>query len=481
MNSRTKSGRIDSLVVSASAGQEEAAFAALYRLSAIEVWERLSYYLLMTLLVLALTAPVADGGFGWNSAAALGAYGGLVAAMQVLPVAGGALSDRLLGPARALRMGALLMLLGHLTLAIPHMVPIMWARIDPDFDRSHFLTAQISLQFRDGSTPEQLMVGSLYTGLALVALGNALFKPNISAIIGRLPFGTYAARDAGFSLFHMFVNFGGLIAILLGGWVASRFGYGPAFTLAGFGMVAALALMHMFRTIISSAEGTAVYSTPAGTATDPEARTPAKWVLPVSVILMAVVLFGVTLFQVLGTLNLYAASRVEASLWGVDFPPVWILSANPIVMLLVVPPLAKCWREERGPGAKATLSCKTAAGFGFLALAFSILAAAEFLTKQAVVPALILAAAIAFITIAELLVGPSALSAITRIVPANRGALAAGMFYAALGLGGFLSGLIGASAQEVGFQTIFNVIAGCCVAITAGLLLFRRTAARIGL
>ncbi|WP_121050129.1 hypothetical protein [Sphingosinicella microcystinivorans] len=435
----------------------------------------------MTLLVLALTAPVTGGGFGWSAAAALGLYGGLVAAVQALPVAGGALSDSLLGPARALRIGAILMLLGHMTLAVPHMVPIMWERIDPEFDRSRFLATQIDLQFCDGSLPERLIVGSLYAGLALVALGNALFKPNISAIIGRLGFGSHAARDAGFSLFHMFVNLGGLIAILLGGWVAERFGYGPAFTLAGFGMVAALGLMHVFRAIIASPVDGIAHPAQTAPATNREAPLPAKWILPVSVVLVAVTLFGVTLFQVLGTLNLYAASRVEASLWGVDFPPVWILSANPIVMLLVMPPLAKRWREGRGPGAKAAISGKAAVGFAFLALAFGSLAAAEFLAREAVVPTLVLAAAIALITIAELLVGPSALSAITRIIPANRGALGAGMFYAALGLGGFLSGQIGASAQDVGFLAIFNVIAGCCGAIAAGLFLSRRAAARIGL
>lgn len=443
-----------------AAGDDQAAFAVLYRLSAIEVWERLSYYLLMTLLVLFLTAPVAQGGFGWGAPAALSLYGGLVAAMQVLPVFGGALSDRLLGPARALRIGAVLMLAGHFTLAGPHAVPLLVAH---------------------GDLADRLSLGTLYAGLALVALGNALFKPNISAIVGRLPFAGNASRDAGFSLFHMFVNIGGLIAIVIGGWVAVRFGYAPAFTLAGFGMVAALVLMQRYRADI---EGAIASPGAAGEIPSPTLQSQGAaqgWILPASMVLIVVTLFGVTLFQMLGTLNLYAASRVEASLLGADFPVVWILSMNPVVMLLVMPPLARRWRAGRGPGANLSLSAKAAAGFLFLAVAFAGLSLAEGLAGDARVPAIALATTIALMTLAELLVGPSALSSITRIVPARHGALAVGLFYGALGLGGYLSGQIGASAETLGFGTIFMLIASACAATCIVLAAMQRWAVRIGL
>ena len=460
---------------------EEAAFAVLYRLSAIEVWERLSYYLLMTLLVLFLTAPVANGGFGWSTHAALGLYGGLVAAMQVLPVVGGALSDRLLGPARALRIGAVLMLVGHFTLAGPHAIPFFWAWCDPAFDRSSFFATRTKLQFGMGDLADQLITGSLYAGLTLVALGNALFKPNISAIIGRLPFASPASRDAAFSLFHMFVNLGGLIAIVLGGWVAVRFGYGSAFTLAGFGMVAALMLMRCYRADITGASDNTATAAATPNAAAQTVATEQGWIWPAALVLGVVTLFGVTLFQLLGTLNLYAASRVEASLLGMDFPVVWILSMNPVVMLLVMPPLARSWRTGRGPGANLSLTAKAATGFLLFAIAFAGLSVAESLAGTALVPAIVLAATIALITLAELLVGPSALSSITRIAPVRHGALGVGLFYGALGVGGFLSGQIGASAESLGFGAVFMLIAGACAATSVMLAAMRQMAARLGL
>ncbi|WP_430386268.1 peptide MFS transporter [Blastomonas fulva] len=463
--------------VAALSANEQSAFATLYRLSAIEVWERLSYYLLMTLVVLFLTAPVQEGGLGWSTASALGLYGGLVAAMQALPVLGGAVADQWLGPVRALRFGAILMLVGHFTMIGPHAVPLLWDAVDPQFDRDGFLAARTELLFASDNVPERLIVGSLYAGLTLVALGNALFKPNISAIIGRLSFGRPASRDAAFSLFHMFVNLGALIAIVLGGWVAARFGFGPAFTLAGFGMLAALALMWVFKGELSHADRPNVLKQKA--ASSPAAGS--GWTRPAALTLGIVTLFGMVLFQMLGTLNLYAAGRVEASLFGFEFPPVWILSMNPVVMLLIMPPLARRWREGRGPGANLSLVGKAGASFACLALAFAGLSAAEALAGTALVPAALLGGAIAMITVAELLIGPSALSAITRIVPAQHGALGAGLFYGALGLGGFLSGQIGASAEILGFGTVFTLIACSCAAIGACLLATRRSAAQVGL
>lgn len=64
------------------------------------------------------------------------------------------------------------------------------------------------------------------------ALGNGLFKPVLTVIIGRLPHASPHDRDAAFSTFFVFINIGGLLSLILGGLLSSRFGWGCVFAAA---------------------------------------------------------------------------------------------------------------------------------------------------------------------------------------------------------------------------------------------------------
>ena len=89
----------------------------LFMLFFTEMWERFSYYGMRALLVLFLTAPFTEGGFGWTRSHALelmALYTGLV---YVTPILGGYLADKFMGPRPAVLVGGLLMTFGHGSLA----------------------------------------------------------------------------------------------------------------------------------------------------------------------------------------------------------------------------------------------------------------------------------------------------------------------------------------------------------------------------
>src|SRR5678815_5472063 len=78
-----------------------------------EMWERFSFYGMKALLLLYLTKyHLFSDDNGYNL---LGAYGGLVYAM---PVIGGLVADRWLGMRKAVGFGGVLLVLGHLGMAI---------------------------------------------------------------------------------------------------------------------------------------------------------------------------------------------------------------------------------------------------------------------------------------------------------------------------------------------------------------------------
>ena len=84
-----------------------------------EMWERFSYYGMRALLVLFLTAAILDdSGWDWERAEALVLYGWYTGLVYITPIFGGLIADKLMGYRKAVVAGALLMTLGHASMAL---------------------------------------------------------------------------------------------------------------------------------------------------------------------------------------------------------------------------------------------------------------------------------------------------------------------------------------------------------------------------
>lgn len=172
-----------------------------------EMWERFSYYGMRALLVLFLTAAIlGDGGWGWERSEALLLYGWYTGLVYITPIIGGFIADKFTGYRNAVVIGALLMTLGHASMALE-------------------VTADMFF----------------YIGLGLLILGNGLFKPNISSMVGQLYKSQGKEKDAGYTIFYMGINAGAFLGILLCGYIGEKVGWHYGFGLAGifmfFGML----------------------------------------------------------------------------------------------------------------------------------------------------------------------------------------------------------------------------------------------------
>src|SRR5207237_511506 len=112
-----------------------------------EMWERFSYYGMRALLILFMTAPVAAGGLGFDTAKAGPIYALYVSSVYLLSLPGGWVADRVLGLRRAVFAGGVIIMSGHICLAIPSM-------------------------------------STFYLGLVLIALGTGMLKGNVAALVG---------------------------------------------------------------------------------------------------------------------------------------------------------------------------------------------------------------------------------------------------------------------------------------------------------
>ncbi|MCB9034436.1 MAG: peptide MFS transporter [Chitinophagales bacterium] len=185
----------------------------LYLLFFTEMWERFSYYGMRALFVLYLTAQIIDGGLAWNSTEASKLYGWYTGLVYVTPIIGGYLADKVFGHRTAIILGAFIMTLGHLSLANQQL---------PFF----------------------------YLGLGLLIIGNGLFKPNISSIVGQLYNPNDGRKDGAYTIFYMGINVGAFLGILMCGWLGEKVGWHYGFGCAGvfmfFGMIVFWASQKIF-------------------------------------------------------------------------------------------------------------------------------------------------------------------------------------------------------------------------------------------
>lgn len=166
-----------------------------------EMWERFSYYGMRALLVLFLMSAIGSGGWNWSAEDALALYGTYTAMVYLTPILGGYLADKYIGYRKAVIIGAIIMTLGHVSMAI---------------EFSHAF---------------------LYIGIGLLIIGNGFFKPNITSIISNMYKDTPEKKDGAYTIFYMGVNAGSFLGIMLCGYLGEKLGWSYGFGLAGIFML----------------------------------------------------------------------------------------------------------------------------------------------------------------------------------------------------------------------------------------------------
>lgn len=232
---------------------------ALWNLFGSEFWERFMYYGMRAMLAVHVAAAFfAHFGDKADSKASL-TYGGFTSMVYMTGILGGFVADRILGYQRSIMLGGALMSVGMFMLMAPDL-------------------------------PTFLM------GLALIIVGNGMFKPNISTMVGKLYAPSDVRRDSGFTIFYMGINAGAALApIICAQIIGEKYGYRWGFLTAGIGMLLGLMVFYGLRAWLGHV-GTA----PRGK----EGLKPLIQVLVASLLLTVPVYFLLDESQVLGTLLL---------------------------------------------------------------------------------------------------------------------------------------------------------------------------------
>ena len=83
-----------------------------------EMWERFSYYGMRAILILFLMAQISKGGWGWTRTEATTLFGWYVMLVYFMPLLGGWIADNKWGHVKTVIVGASIITLGHLSMAV---------------------------------------------------------------------------------------------------------------------------------------------------------------------------------------------------------------------------------------------------------------------------------------------------------------------------------------------------------------------------
>ena len=237
-----------------------------------EMWERFSYYGMRGILIFYLTQHLL-----FDDSTASAQYGSYTSLVYLLPLLGGIIADRWLGTRKAVAFGALLLVAGHMTMAIegtPAQQTLTYqgqnyavaAQGRMESRQVHLMVAGKPYAFgpaadggmaikglpADAPLPAELPKDSykmsskvdpfgkaaFYIAVSLIIMGVGFLKPNISTIVGQLYPQGDPRRDSGFTLYYYGINLGAFWASVLCGLLGQTVGWWAGFGLAGVGMTA---------------------------------------------------------------------------------------------------------------------------------------------------------------------------------------------------------------------------------------------------
>ena len=283
----------------------------LYLLFFMEMWERFSYYGMRSLLVLYMV----EGLFFSNqkAGAVYGLYTGLV---YLTPVFGGYIADRYLGQRKSIKIGALLMCLGLLLLAIS----------------------------------ERAFVFSLF----VLVIANGFFKPNISSLLGLLYEKTPDKKDSAFTIFYLGINIGAFFSPLICATLALKYGYRYGFLASAAGMLAGIIVFLLFEAKLLKDKGIYPVSKIQNSAKEKLTKRQIKRIQALFVLMFFVIIFWICYEQAGSSMTLFAQYSTRRELFDFLIPSSWLQSLNPLYIMFLAPLMASGWIYLKNKNIKIT-------------------------------------------------------------------------------------------------------------------------------
>jgi POT family proton-dependent oligopeptide transporter len=448
----------------------------LWMLFMTEFWERFAFYGMRWALTLYIVAEFFNNdpsGQGFASRT----YGAYLALVYAAAVFGGYVADRVIGYQRSILVGAVVMSAGLFMIMVPS---------------------------------EQVFL----LGLSTVIVGNGLFKPNISSMVGQLYGVGDARRDRGFTLFYMGINAGALVSPLITGWMASHFtdtpmqqNYKLVFLASGIGMLISLfwfwvgrrqlkgvgrptpeqanrlRVLYVFIGCVLAIPLVYLVMAKAGAVVLQwmlsvlfiglsmlllvegirEGKVQRNRVIAMLIIFVFNVLFWMFYEQAGSSFNFLAQNIVDRKmLGGWEFPVGWFQSVAPLSLVLLAPFVSIAWGWLDKRNLEPSIPRKFGLGLLGNAVAFVVLmyALSSLVDSRNLIPFWPLVLVYVLQTLGELCLSPIGLSMVTKLAPVRLVGFAMGGWFLSTGIGNNLSGIFAGHVSGETGMTVASALSG---------------------
>ena len=416
----------------------------------IELWERFGFYGMQALMLLFMVQRL---GMADSQADLL--WGGFTAMLYCAPVLGGWLGDRVLGSRRCLALGAAVLAIGYLLLALPARGTVL-----------------------------------IYVAMGAIVAGTGLFKPNAANVVRAIYAGDDSLIDAAFTLYYMSVNVGSTVSILLTPWLRDRFGWHVAFAVCCAGLVAALASYALLQRRLDGigsapdlvplrrAHGLAVLvGVPVvvvlmmAVLQHPAVARACVWLAGIGVLLLwsgllvrarpaerpgmaamyiltlQVMMFFIFYQQQATSLTLFALRNVDLRLRLGDatlvrFSAGQVQALNPLWIMLLSPLLAWGYGRLGRSGRDVSVAVKFLIGYAAIAASCLVWFLAARDPARPIVPFWVMIVGYGLVSVGELLTNGLAFAVVARYAPRRMSALMMGTYLVAAGVAFYLGSLV---------------------------------------
>ena len=404
---------------------------AVYFLSTIIMWERFSYYGMRAILVLFMASFLA-----FNTKTIGNVYGWFTGLVYLTPVIGGYISDRYWGPVRTTIVGSWVLVVGQFFMSI--------------------------LAFKYNSST----VMFFFTAMAFIAIGNGLFKPCLSSLVGEFYEPNDPRCDGGFTILYMGINLGAFLTPFVCGYLGEKVGWGWGFLASAIGMlIGAIMLLWGKKKYIGDKGSCPLKNAEGKTAAQCQDNVPLtkqeKQKLAVILILTFFSVFFWAAFEQAGSsMTLFAEKSTNRFIPFLNFevPASWFQSLNPLFVFILAPLFSGLWvklaaiRKEPSTPSKFIWSLFLVAG-GFVLMIF----AAAFNKVYGPVSMLWLVGAYFLHTIGELCTSPVGMSMVTKLSPPKFVSLMMAVFLGSSFFASIVAGVFAGNYDTMDHETFFTV------------------------